>query len=312
MIETVGGTQPAGPASRPSNRVDFLLADGPTTGLIYSADGLIITSMFNFLRNPSVITVVLADGRRLVGQLLATDEVRKLAMLKVDADRLPVPQWRPADVPLLVGQSAIALGRGFGGSACFMNVGIISGLNRMGGLAVQTDAHLSPANFGGPLIDLDGRVIGICVPMGMGNEPIAGVEWYDSGIGFAVPLSQVRQSAESLAVGHTLRRGLLGVQLEGRSTGPVRVIKVADPSPAMRAGLRAGDIIVAIAGHDVAGYPELKRQMRSRRAGEWLDIRVRRGDKGLDLKIMPAVPEDIGPLSPEPDTQPGFAEPMPP
>jgi len=255
---------------------------------------------------------VLADGRRLVGELLARDEVRRLAMLKVAATGLPLPRWRPADEPIRVGQYAVALGRGFGGADCSLSVGIVSGLNRMGGLAIQTDARLSPANFGGPLIDLDGRILGICVPMGLGDEPVAGLEWYDSGIGFAIPVSEVLNSAESLIVGHSLRRGLLGVVLDHRPAGPLRLLQVMVPSPAQRAGMRVGDEIVAIAGRRVGNYLDLRRALRARRAGERVDVRVRRQEQEIELKVMLAVPEDIGPPSASPGTQPGFAEPMPP
>jgi S1-C subfamily serine protease len=89
-IETVGGAQPTESGRRAS---PFVVADGPTTGLIWSADGLILTSSFNFVRDPSVISVVLSDGRRFVAELLARDEIRRLAMLKISVGDLPVPQW---------------------------------------------------------------------------------------------------------------------------------------------------------------------------------------------------------------------------
>ncbi|HSW44642.1 MAG TPA: trypsin-like peptidase domain-containing protein [Phycisphaerae bacterium] len=314
-IETVGGTQSVAKgsaASMPLAKAGFILADGPTTGLVWSADGLILTSQFNFLRDPSVVTVVLADGRRLVGELLARDEVCGLAMLKVDAANLPVPEWRPDDEPIRVGQTVMALGRGFGGPECSLNVGIVSGLNRMSGLAIQTDARLSPGNFGGPLIDIQGRVLGICVSMSLSDEPIAGVEWYDSGIGFAVPRPLLRVSVESLAVGHSLRRGLFGVRLDSRPNMPLHVRQVADPSPAMRGGMQAGDRILAVGGRPVKSYLDLKRAIRARRAGEWVDVRVRRDGHDVDLRLMLAVSEDIGPLSGEPESQPGFAESVPP
>lgn len=105
-IETVGGAQPAdGQRRGPS----FVVADGPATGLVWSADGLILTSSFNFVRDPSVISVVLPDGRRFVAELLARDEIRRLAMLKIAADRLSVPQWAPLD-DMKPGPSAWAAG----------------------------------------------------------------------------------------------------------------------------------------------------------------------------------------------------------
>jgi serine protease Do len=312
-IETIGGTQPVDePAPRqtlpsgpgdppgrppgPERGPGFIIADGPTTGLIWSADGLILTSAFNFVRDPSVITVILPDGRRFVGELLARDEVRRLAMVKIGATGLPVPEWvREADA-LRVGQWALALGRGFGGEDPSVSAGIISGLNRKGGVAVQTDAKLSPANFGGPLIDIQGRVLGICVPMGLGNDALAGVEWYDSGIGFAIPFWQAGKSAESLAVGHNLRRGLLGVQVDPRFKGGVRIRNLAEPSPASRAGLVAGDVILSFDGKPVREFADLQRLMSARVAGEKVAVRVRREQREMDLTVVLGVPEDMGPM----------------
>lgn len=321
-IETIGGTQPivggrpapvtlpGDPEGQPGRRrprplPEFIVADGPTTGLIWSEDGLILTSAFNFIREPSVITVILPDGRRFVGELLARDEVRRLAMVKIEAAGLPVPEWVQNPAEVRVGQWALALGRGFGGREPSVSAGIISGLNRKGGVAVQTDAKLSPANFGGPLIDVDGRVIGLCVPMGMGNSAMAGVEWYDSGIGFAVPHWQTGRSAEALAVGHSLRRGLLGVQIDPRFKGGVRIRNVADPSPAGRAGLEPDDIIIALDDVPVKEYPDLQRLMSARTAGERVSVRVKRDDEEQEFQVVLGVPEDIGELPElEPATEP--------
>lgn len=340
-IETIGGTQPLvaaapqapglprGPGEPPKGpgrpgrqvppteaRPGFIIADGPTTGLIWSADGLILTSAFNFVREPSVITVILPDGRRFVGKLLARDEVRRLAMLKIEAAGLPVPQWVRDPAEIRVGQWALALGRGFGGQEPSVSAGIVSGLNRKGGVAVQTDAKLSPANFGGPLIDLDGRVIGLCVPMGTSNNAMAGVEWYDSGIGFAVPLVQAGRSAEALALGHNLRRGLLGVQLDLRSKNGVRIVNLAERSPAARAGLAVGDVIVALDGKPTGDYAELQRLMSARLAGEKLVVKIQRGKDELEVPVVLGVPEDMGELPALPpesepaDTRPAESRPQ--
>lgn len=332
-IETIGGTQPTGappgmqPRSGPPEgppggperpgraprtpRPDFIIADGPTTGLVWSADGLILTSAFNFVRDPSVITVILPDGRRFVGELLARDEVRRLAMLKIEAHDLPVPTWVRDRQEIQVGQWALALGRGLGGEATAISVGIISGLNRKGGVSIQTDAKLSPVNYGGPLIDIEGRVIGLCVPMGLSNAAMAGVEWYDSGIGFAVPFWQVDKSAEALAVGHNLRRGLLGVQIDPRAKGGAHIFNIADPSPAARAGLEVGDVILALEGKPVGEYADLQRLMSARVAGERVTLRVRRDKEELNVPVVLGVPEDMGPMR-EPPPQSGPAATRPP
>jgi serine protease Do len=308
-IETIGGTQPsaspAGPATAPAGgprrpreaeSTRFVIADGPATGIVYSADGLILTSSSNFARDPSLITVVLPDGRRFVAELLARDEVRQLAMIKIAAEGLPTPEWVASPGEVRVGQWALALGRGFGGKDCSLSAGIISGLNRQSGLAIGTDAKLSPANFGGPLIDLRGRVLGVAVPMGLAGGQIAGVELYDSGIGFAVPAWHVRKSAEALAVGHSLRRGLLGVAIERSTKGILRIAGVGEPSPAGRAGLQAGDEVVTVDGRQIKNYSELQRLMRPRAAGERVAITVRRNGKEIEATVVLGVPEDMGPI----------------
>ncbi|MCI0356859.1 MAG: S1C family serine protease, partial [Planctomycetaceae bacterium] len=164
--------------------------EGPTTGLVLSSDGYVVTSTFNFLRKPPIITVVTPDGRRHVAKLLGRDETRKLCILKVDGvNGWPVPELASRD-KLKVGQWVVATGIGFGAAQPALSAGIISATSRISGRAVQTDVNLSPANYGGPLIDLEGRVVGICAPLSPhGAGEAAGAEWYDSGIGFAVPLA---------------------------------------------------------------------------------------------------------------------------
>lgn len=285
-IETIGGTQPV-PDQPGGPR--FKVAEGPTTGVIYSHDGLILTSAFNFARDPSVITVRLPDGRRSTAKLVARDDIRKLAMIKVDAENLPTPRWIESSDDVSVGQWAIALGQGYGphvdgheSGLPYLSVGVISGLNRFSGLAVQTDANLSPANFGGSLIDIDGRVIGICVPMGMSDDELAGVEWYDSGIGFAIPAWEIQRTAADLARGETIRRGLLGVRLDLATTDAVRVAMLADPSPAKAAGIKPGDIITTIDGHPVRHALDMKRLLRPFHAGQRIRVAVKRGGPSIN------------------------------
>lgn len=317
MIETVGGLQPAGErtARGARRRPSFILAEGPTTGVIYRRDGLILSSAFNFARDPSVITVTLADGRRFVGTLLARDEIRQLALLRIEADDLPAIEWVGDDGGVRPGQWALALGRGLGGEGCSLTAGVVSAVSRMGGLAIQTDAHLSPANFGGLLIDRRGRAMGLCVPLGLGEDPLAGAAWYDSGIGFAIAGEQIEASMASLVEGISIRRGLLGVMLDVTAGQPPTITNIADPSPARRAGLAIGDVIIGFNGKPVASYPALKRNLRRTPAGRWRKIRIRREHHEFQSQIMLAVPEDIGaftrsePTAPPDDETPEDSEP---
>ncbi len=126
-----------------------------------------------------------------------------LVLLKVAADEaLPVPTWVPRQ-ELAVGQWTIAVGRTYPGSFPNVSVGILSAINRVWGKAVQTDAKVSPSNYGGPLIDIRGRVIGVLVPLSPQQEgEFAGAEWYDSGIGFAVPLADIWAASRHDETGH--------------------------------------------------------------------------------------------------------------
>lgn len=318
-IETVGGTQPAAPQapekSQPTDPDEegppppprlqnpfrdapgsgFVIADGPTTGLVYSADGYIVTSSFNFAREPALITVTLADGRRAAADLVARDQVRKIALLKVDVSGLIPPQWSTVD-RLRVGQTAIALGLGFGGNDPSLTVGIISAVNRMRGNAIQTDAKLNPANYGGPLCDLEGRVMGICVPMAQRAGELAGAELYDSGVGFAVPKHRLDAIVETLMTRGSVYRGWLGFVIDPRSPDAVVILNIAEPSPAHAAGLRPGDKIVRANGQPVLHYGHLVQAIYMIPAGEQVILEVDRDGVEFSAEATLARSSELGPL----------------
>lgn len=315
-IETVGGSQPH--AFMPTEERDqdapkprrlqnpfredvgsrFVLADGPTTGIIYSADGYIITSSFNFIRDPILISATLADGRRLVAELVARDQVRKIALLKVDASSLPVPRWAdPRDVS--VGQWAIALGLGFGGELPAVTVGIISAHNRMHGNAIQTDAKLSPANYGGPVCDLHGRVVGIAVPMAQRPGELAGIDMYDSGVGFVIPKPRVDEIVAVLRTGKSVYRGWLGIQLDPEVRDAVVVGRVAIPSPVHAAGIEAGDIILEAEGKPIRHFGHLVQALYMIPAGDGVHLHLKRGDREFDKVVTLARNTELGPLPEE-------------
>lgn len=286
--------------------------EGPTTGTIVSADGYIVTSTFNFLRKPPIITVVMPDGRRHVATLLGRDETRKICLLKVDGvSDLPVPQFAPRD-EVKVGQWAVAIGVGFGAQQAALSAGIVSAASRISTKAIQTDANTSPANYGGPLVDLEGRVIGICVPLSPGSrEEAAGAEWYDSGIGFAIPLDGLSGILDRLKAGETLKHAFLGVSAEPFGVPPTgaEIKEVSPDGPAAKAGLEKGDKILQIGGADILDVTHLRSILGRYFAGDKVEVVVRRGEEQKTVTAELAVPPP--PPKPMPMPMPKPGEPQP-
>ena len=232
---------------------------GPTTGLVVAADGYILTSAFNFSNNPSDVFVTIPGHPRLVAKTIATDTTRMLTLLKVDAKNLPVPTAFPKS-QIQIGQWSLALGRTLDPEmtdAPSESAGIISAVGRMYGKAIQTDAKVSPVNYGGPLVAIDGRVFGILVPASpRGGDETAGVEWYDSGIGFAIPLDDVFAVLPKLKEGKDLRRGMLGItpKTQDQYLEEPIIGTVSEDSAAMKAGIKAGDKIAKIDGKPTPNF----------------------------------------------------------
>lgn len=274
QIETVGGLERVG---------KLLVGTGPTTGLIVSEDGYIVSSAFNFAQQPTSILVTLPSGKRLAAQIVARDQSRMLVVLKVNStEKLAVPAAVPRE-EMQVGQWAIAVGRTLSKSEPNFSVRIVSALDRIWGKAIQTDAKISPVNYGGPLIDIRGRVLGVLVPLSpQGQESeIAGAEWYDSGIGFAVPLADVYTRLETLKAGTDLHPGILGIALKKGDiySLPAEVLAARADGPAGKAGLKAGDVIIEVDGAPIERQAQLRHALGRRYAGDKVQVVVRRGSE---------------------------------
>jgi serine protease Do len=278
-IETVGGLEQGG---------SMLRGTGPTTGLILSSDGLIVSSAFNFAHRPASILVQLPGGQRKPARLVARDHSRMLVLLRVEAGRpLPVPEFAP-ESEMRVGQWTIAVGRTFEAQQPNLAIGILSAVGRVWGKAVQTDAAVSPDNYGGPLVDLLGRVLGVLVPLSpQGTGEMAGVEWYDSGIGFAIPAESILRVLPRWKAGKDLEPGQLGIELAGGGlyTAEPIVSGVRRNSPADRAGLRKGDRIVEISGRKITRAAQAKEEIVRRYAGDKIRVVVARGGKSIACEI---------------------------
>lgn len=275
-IETTGGMERAG---------EVLLGSGPTTGLVVGADGWIVSSAFSFVRQPASILVTLADGKRVAAQIVARDRSRMLVLLKAAVPQpLPVPEAAPPS-EMFVGQWTIAVGRSMDATQPNVSVGVLSARNRIWGKAVQTDAKVSPSNYGGPLVDIRGRVMGVLVPLSPDAiAELAGAEWYDSGIGFAVPLADIQQRLARLQSGKDIFPGLLGISFkEGDIYSSLAPIAAVSPrSPASDAGLKTGDQIVAVNGKPVSTQIQLKHIIGPLDAGEKVQLSVTRGTEKVD------------------------------
>jgi S1-C subfamily serine protease len=292
-IETAGGAEVVGggkkgPAAPPVIRK----GTGPTTGLIVSPDGYIISSAFNFVHKPTDIFVTI-PGRptRLVAKVIANDHTRMLTLLKVDARDLPVPVAFPKK-EIEIGQWSLALGRTQDPDIDHppsISIGIVSAVNRIWGKAIQTDAKTSPVNYGGPLIAIDGRVFGVIVPASnRGEGETAGVDVYDSGIGFAIPLEDVFAVLPRLKAGKDLRRGLLGVMPKGADvyTAAPIIGAIQPDSAASRAGILVGDQILEVNGKKITNYSTLQHVLGPMYEGDEVMLKLKRGDKEIELKAL--------------------------
>ena len=277
-IDTVGGLDIVGRT---------LTSTAPTTGLIVSEDGFIVSSAFNFLSKPASVLITLPDGRRFPAKTVATDRLHMITLLKIEVGGLKVPETSPK-AGIKVGQWSIALGRTYDSALPSISVGIVSAVNRVWGKAIQTDAKISPVNYGGPLVDTEGRVMGILVPLSpQGNSESAGVEWYDSGIGFAIPLEDVYAVLDRLKLGKDLRPGLSGVSIKSSDLYAVQPVidRVRYDSPASKAGFQAGDIIEQVNGQPTKRLVQLFDQLKSRLEGDVIEVTVTRADEQITRQL---------------------------
>ncbi|MBD3673761.1 MAG: PDZ domain-containing protein [Planctomycetaceae bacterium] len=277
-IQTVGGLDRVG---------QILTSTGPTSGLVVSEDGYIISSAFNFISKPASVLVELADGRRFPAIEVATDRSRMLTLLKIEAENLKPAIPVPKD-ELAVGQWAIAAGRTYSAQVPNVSIGIVSALNRIWGKAIQTDAKVSPVNYGGPLLNIEGKVMGVLVPLSASaTTETAGVEWYDSGIGFAIPLEDVYAILDRLKEGEDLHPGLMGVTFRRNdlTEGELEIDMVRPDSPAYRAGMRRGDILLSVDEMPLSRVGHLRYALGTHYAGETIPATFRKGEEVIETTM---------------------------
>ena len=229
------------------------------------------------------------DGPPIDARLLGTDPSVDLALLKVDPDDVDGdlrPLQLGASEELRPGQPAIAIGSPFGLEGSVTS-GIISALGRTidapNGFsisnAVQTDAAINPGNSGGPLLDGEGRVIGVNSQIRTGGGS------GNTGVGFAVPVDEIKRALPALEKGRDVPRAFLGVRTSTEADGEVTVRTVTGGGPAARGGVRQGDVIVEIGGEPVREGDDISSAVNARRPGDEVRIVVERGGDRRTLTV---------------------------
>lgn len=295
-----GMAQPGRPRPAPKPRDDeekpklslkrppgFLQGQGGTSGIILSSDGWILVSRFALNYDPTTVVVTLPDGTAYNAERGGEDTSRGIALLKVEAEGLPCAEFVHPD-EVRVGQWAFALGRTFARKGDpTVHMGIISARDRQFGRALQVDAYTSPVNYGGPIVDVQGRVLGISVPLSPAGRD-AGVEWYDSGIGFAATIGDIPDLIERMKEGDTLHRGWLGIQTNPSDMGPgALIMSVPRGGSAHSAGLRKSDKILEVDGVPVKNPFHLQMLVSSRIGGDAVHLKVeKRRNKGTETMTV--------------------------
>jgi S1-C subfamily serine protease len=274
---------------------DARARDGSGSGFVFTPDGLILTNS-HVVREASQISLTFLDGATSSAMRIGDDPDTDIAVLRTDHMLTP-PATLGNSKDLRVGQLAIAVGNPFGFQFT-VTAGVISALGRSMRSAsgrmmeeiIQTDAALNPGNSGGPLVDSNGRVIGVNTATIMGAQ----------GLCFAVGIDTAKYITGQILRHGRVQRSWIGIAAQNVPL-PRRIVyeyklpvssgvmatSVDPQSPADKAGLRDGDIIVSFAGESVRGIDELHRLLSADRAGKSLPLMVLRGVRLVDLTVTP-------------------------
>jgi serine protease Do len=274
----------------------FLVRKGVGSGFVLEADGYIVTN-HHVIAGATKLRVTMTDGRKLEGKVVGQDPSTDLALVKVETKGLPtLPLTDPAT--LRVGERVIAIGSPLGLQHT-VTAGILSAVNRdvqvnprVGFL--QTDAPINPGNSGGPLLNLKGEVIGVNTAVARDGQ----------GIGFAIPVTTLKQVLPQLKAKGRVERAWLGVGVrdlpEERDkmffpveTGAV-VTQVTEDSPAARAGLAPGDVILEVQGKAIGSAAELIWSISNRSKGDKVTLLVMRESQRKRLEVtLDRMPDQV-------------------
>ncbi|ACC79479.1 HhoA/HhoB/HtrA family serine endopeptidase [Nostoc punctiforme] len=275
---------------------------GTGSGFIISADGRILTNA-HVVDGADTVTVTLKDGRSFKGKVLGKDELTDVAVIKIQADNLPLVALGNSD-QLQPGEWAIAIGNPLGLDNT-VTTGIISATGRSSNLIgaadkrveyIQTDAAINPGNSGGPLLNSRGQVIA------MNTAIIQGAQ----GLGFAIPINTAQRISSQIIATGKVEHPYLGIQMVGLTpqlkqninSDPnsglsvdedkgVLVVKVVPNSPAAKAGIRAGDVIQKLGGQAVTDANSVQKVVENSQIGGDLRMELRRNGQNLNIAVQP-------------------------
>lgn len=264
------------------------------SGVIVNAEKGYILTNNHVIDNASEILVTLKDGRSLVAELIGTDPQIDIAVIKIKADKLIEIKLSDSD-KLRVGDFTLAIGHPFGLGQTVTS-GIISGLGRSGlGIEsyedfIQTDASINQGNSGGALVNLHGELVGI-------NTAIFSQSGGNIGIGFAIPVNMAKSVMNQLIEHGSIQRGLLGVQVQDltpelasafgvKATQGAIVAQVIADSSASKAGIKAGDIIIAANARTIRSSSDLRNYIGLKRPGDTAELTILRGKKTITINAV--------------------------
>ena len=268
------------------------------SGVIVDAEKGYVLTNNHVIANADKIVVTLRDRRQFVATLIGTDPATDIAVLSIPAENLTALEMGDSD-QLEVGDFVVAIGNPYGIGQTVTS-GIVSALRRSGlGIEgfedfIQTDASINPGNSGGALVTLGGELIGI-------NTAILDRGGGNVGIGFAIPTNMARQVMDQLVSYGEVRRGLLGVDAQDLTpeiaealgldfTEGALVKRVGQGSPAAVAGLRKGDVVIAIDGQPVKGVMDVRNKIGLLRVGAIVELTIKRDGDVLTLNAEVSVP----------------------
>lgn len=269
------------------------------SGVIVDRDKGYVLTNHHVIASADEITVTLNDGRQFDAKLVGTDPESDIAVIQIPNENLTAVSWGASE-RLRVGDFVVAIGNPFGLGQTVTS-GIVSALGRSGlGIEayedfIQTDASINPGNSGGALVDLNGALIGI-------NTAIIGPSGGNVGIGFAIPGVMARQIMRQLIEHGEVRRGALGIVVQSLSGSLAKAFDVKDHqgvvltqvepgSPADKAGLRAGDVIVEVNGRRVRHADDMRNIIGLQRIGEEIEMKVVRDGSSKSIHAVIEEPE---------------------